>query len=127
MLISYREGPCGYFCSWRNLQRPSSYVEAIMHTCSVTHCILVYLLIAPYLMGVREHVMTNEMLFHLEYTNVIHATLKHGATGTEALQDSCHFFFILLGQKQIVGLESFPGAEFVFLLTLAFSAALVWG
>lgn len=36
-------------------------------------------------------------------------------------------FFFLLGHKQIVGLEAFPEAEFVFLLTWAISEALVWG
>lgn len=36
-------------------------------------------------------------------------------------------FFFLLGHKQIVGSEAFPQAEFVFLLTWAFSEALVWG
>lgn len=36
--------------------------------------------------SLKKHVMTSEMLFHSEYTNMKRITLKHGAAGAEALR-----------------------------------------
>lgn len=82
----------------------SSLIEDTMHTCLVPHCVL----------HISSLCHTRICLFFkFRWILTSHRTLKPRAGGTE-LKSVVLSLFILLGQKQIVGSESFPGARFVF-------------